>query len=556
MRRLHVFPGALVAWLLLLLSCGGASPQTERQRAVRREAPVQWNHDWARGAVFYEIFVRSFADSDGDGVGDFDGLVEKLDYLNDGDPATTSDLGIEGIWLMPIFEATSYHGYDTVNYEAIEKDYGTSADFRHFLDQAHERGIRVIVDLVLNHTGSEHPWFVDSASSPAASRRDWYVWSPVDPGWSQPWGGEYGSWHPRNGAYYYGAFWGGMPDVNYRNPRAKAEMFRLTRHWLEEGVDGYRLDATRYLVETGPGEAGQADTEETHRVLEELAAEVRRARPEAILVAENTVDTPTLATYFGSTAVIRGGDQIPMNFNFPLASALVEGVNASNATRIRATLHEMIRTYPSGVIDAPFLTNHDQTRLATVLGSDPGKLRNAAAVLLTLPGAPFLYYGEEVGLRNGPGPMDESKRTPMPWSPSGGFTEGTPWRGYAPGLPSDNVASQDGDPGSLLSYYRDWIAARKGSAALRKGDIVPLETGPRILAFLRDSGGEQVLVVHNLADSFADTGPLAVGAEGFETVRADPGVAAPQGRRGSWRVALPPRSSGAWRGVRVPEPGS
>jgi len=543
-----LFRLTLVASLLVTLSCAGIAA-AERKRAARRVEPgaIQWNHDWARGAVFYEIFVRSFADSDGDGAGDFNGLISKLDYLNDGDPATTSDLGVDGIWLMPVFESTSYHGYDTVDYETIERDYGTNEDFKRFLDEAHKRGIRVIVDLVLNHTSSGHPWFLESASSATSSKRAWFVWSATNPGWRQPWGGNDPSWHPRNGAYYYGAFWSGMPDVNYRNPDAKAELFRLTRHWLMQGVDGYRLDATRYLVENGPGEAGQADTPETHQVLKELSADVRAIRPDAILVAENTVDTRRLAPYFGSTAIVRGGDEMPMNFNFPLASAIIESVNRGDPRRVRETLREMISVYPSGIIDTPFLTNHDQTRLATVLGSGEGKLRNAAAILLTLPGAPFLYYGEEVGLQNGPTTADESKRTPMPWSASGGFSTVTPWHPYSPGLAANNVESQTSDPGSLLAYYRNWIAARKGSAGLLKGDITPLDTGAQILAFIRTSGDERVLVAHNVSDATITAATLPLTAERFETIHADTGVTAPNVTSGGWRLTLPPRSSGAWR---------
>jgi len=528
-----LFRPILAAALLLVLSCNSTNAYADRQRAAAR-GPGQWNHEWARGAVFYEVFVRSFFDSNSDGIGDFNGLISKLDYLNDGNSATTTDLGIDGIWLMPIFQSPSYHGYDTVDYETIEQDYGTNADFQRFLDEAHKRGIRVIVDFVANHSSSEHPWFVESASSTASPRRDWFVWSATNPGWRQPWGGNDPSWHFRNGAYYYGAFWSGMPDVNYRSAEAKAEMFRLARHWLTQGVDGYRLDATRYLVETGPGEAGQADTPETHQVLKELSAEVRRTKADAILVAENTVDTVKLAKYFES---------MPMNFNFPLASAIVEGVNSGSANRIRQTLRDVISFYPRGIIDTPFLTNHDQTRLATVLGNHAGKLRNAAAILLTLPGTPFLYYGEEVGLQNGPTPADESKRTPMHWSASGGFTIGTPWIQYAPGLAANNVASQTNDPRSLLSYYRNWIAARKSSTGLLKGEITLLETGPQILAFIRDSGDERVLVAHNMSDTFALAFPLAVSASGFEPVYADPDVTVSSAQG----LALPPRSSGAWR---------
>ena len=197
----------LATALLLLLSCStGNQAYASRQRAVghpsRTVTPsvVQWQHDWADGAVFYEIFVRSFADSNGDGIGDLQGLISRLDYLNDGDPATTTDLGIEGIWLMPVFQSPSYHGYDTVDYETIEADYGTNADFQQLLDEAHKRGIRVIVDFVVNHTSNQHPWFVESASSPASPKRDWYVWSADDRrDGIQPWGGNAPTWHSRTG---------------------------------------------------------------------------------------------------------------------------------------------------------------------------------------------------------------------------------------------------------------------------------------------------------------------------------------------------------------------
>jgi alpha-amylase len=524
---------ALAAALIPLLSCSSTDAYAGRQR-IARPAPDQ---EWARGAVFYEVFVRSFSDSNGDGIGDLGGLIARLDYLNDGDPATTSDLGVDALWLMPVFESPSYHGYDTTDYETIERDYGTNADFQRLLGEAHKRGIRVIIDLVMNHTSSEHPWFLESASSLAAPKRNWYVWSGSDPAWHQPWGGNDPTWYLKNGAYYYGLFWSGMPDLNYRTPAVKNEMFRLARLWLARGVDGYRLDATRYLVEDGAG-PGQADTPETHQLLRELSDEVRAASPEAVLIAENTVDTRTLATYFTDGL---------MNFDFPLATAVVEGVKNGQAAPIHDVLRDIISTYPPGTIDAPFLTNHDHTRVATVLGNDPGKLRNAAAILLTLPGAPFLYYGEEVGLQNGPSEADESKRTPMPWSGSGGFTSGTPWEGFAPGLAANNVAVESGDPESLLSTYRHWIAARKRSPALRKGDIALVETSAPLLAFIRGTDDERVLVVHNVSAAAVTAAPLAVTAERFELLYADRGVGAPSIASGRASVSMPPHSGGAWR---------
>ena len=550
---MRLLRSSLVLALLVVLSCTtGPDAYATKQRAVGRTPretlppqPVQWQHDWAKGAVFYEIFVRSFADSNGDGIGDLQGLISKLDYLNDGNPATTTDLGIEGIWLMPVFESPSYHGYDTTDYETIERDYGTNADFKQLLDEAHRRGIRVIVDFVVNHTSSQHPWFVESASSPTSPKRDWYVWSNTPLAWQQPWGGG-STWHSKDGGYYYGVFWGGMPDVNWNNPEAKNEMLRLARYWLQQGVDGYRLDATRYLVETGGG-PGQADTPETHAALKDLATAVRTTKPDALLVAENWTTAPIIAKYYGSTATITGGDEMPMNFNFPLSDAIVNGVNNGNSGPISAAMLDMRSLYPAGVLDAPFLTNHDQRRLASALGNSSLKMRNAAAVLLTLPGAPFLYYGEEVGIQNGPTGGDESKRTPMPWTAQGGFTTGTPWFQYAPGLATANVATQTNDPNSLLWRYRTLIHARNSSPALRKGSLELLGSGSPTLAFLRRTAEETVLVVHNVGDSYATTGAMHFPGAGFEAIFTDGSVPNPTGGSGAWRVAMPPRSTGIWR---------
>jgi glycosidase len=540
---------ALVAGLLLLAATAAPAGAAEPRR--RLEAVRQWQHDWARGAVFYEIFVRSFADSDGDGVGDLQGLIDRLDYLNDGDPATSDDLGVDALWLMPIFASPSYHGYDVTDYESINPDYGSVAAFERLCEEAHRRGIRVIIDFVVNHSGSGHPWFEASASSPSAPMRDWYVWRDSNPGWTQPWGGNTVTWHPNPTGYYYGLFWSGMPDLNFRNPQVRAEVKRLAALWLGRGADGFRLDAARYLIETGAG-PGQQDTAETHGFWREFSAFVRALRPDATLVGEDWADTATIAAYFGSTAVIAWGDELPMNFNFPLSASLIAGIAGGNATGTAATLAQAAAAYPSGVSDAPFLTNHDQVRVASQLGGQPGRLRNAAAVLLTLPGAPFVYYGEEVGIQNGTTSGDESKRTPMPWdnSAGGGFTTGTPWFPFAPGKDTANVATQTGDGSSLLSRYRALIRARAGSPGLRRGEVEVLSPSSRasaVLAFLRVDASETVLVTHNLSDSFVVSDTYAVTASGFERVFTDPGVADPTGHSGAWRVALPPRSSGVWR---------
>jgi len=549
MRPVRVF--LVLTMALAALTCGSSSPaEREAVPVPPRSEAAGWKHDWARGAVFYEVFVRSFQDSDGDGKGDLRGLISRLDDLNDGDPETTTDLGVDALWLMPVFESPSYHGYDTTDYGRIDPDYGTNADFLRLLDEAHRRGIRVIVDLVVNHSGSGHPWFAAASSSPSSPYRDFYVWSATDPGWKQPWGGNTGTWHPSGGAFYYGVFWGGMPDLNWRSPALREEVKRIASLWLERGVDGFRLDATRYLVETGAG-GGQADTPETHAALKELAAHVRRVKPEALLVGENWADTRVIATYYGSPAV-PGGDELPASFNFPLSDRILRAVSESDGVLVASKLDEVRKAYPEGALDAPFLTNHDNVRLATQLGRHPGRLRNAAAILLTLPGAPFLYYGEEVGLENGPTGGDESKRTPMPWdaTPGGGFTTGTPWFAFAPGRETANVAAQSADPASLLSRYRNLIRARRTAPALAKGELVllsPLAGVSPVLAFLRKTEGETVLVVHNLSDSFLSAGPFAVEGTAFERVFVDAGGADPGGSPGSIRVYLPGRGTGIWR---------
>jgi glycosidase len=513
-------------------------------------APPEPRLPWARRSVYYEIFVRSFQDSNGDGKGDLRGLLQRLDYLNDGDPSGGSDLGVDVLWLMPVFRSPSYHGYDTTDYRDINPDYGTLADFQALASEAHRRGMKIILDLMINHTGVGHPWFQESASSASSPRRDWYVWSGSDPGWRQPWNpfGSTSTWYPRNGAYYYGLFWSGMPDLNLRTPAVRQEMKDIAAFWLAQGADGFRLDAARYLIETGGG-GGQADTQETHQFWKEFAAAVRAVRPDAALVGENWADLAVIRTYYGSTAAVPGGDELQLNFNFPLAFAITDGVKASSAAGISSVLSQVKSTYPAGATDAPFLRNHDLTRVATELGNSPGRLANAAAILLTVPGAPFLYYGEEIGMQNGAGGADEYKRTPMPWdgSAGGGFTTGTPWFPFAPGHGTANVAAQRDVAGSLLARYRRLIAVRKSSDALSQGSITLHGAGASsVLAFVRASGPERVLVLHNLGDSGATVGPLDVAAAGGTTLFADPGVSDLGGSSGALRATLSARGTGIY----------
>jgi len=501
------FAPALTLVCLLATECGGRSPVAAPPASPARTARVA-GAEWARGAVFYEIFVRSFADSNGDGIGDLRGIITRLDYLNDGDPRTTADLGVDGIWLTPIWPSPSYHGYDVTDYATVNPAFGGMADFEELCRQAHRRGLRVVIDWVMNHTSDQHPWFVDASSSLRSARRDWYVWRTNDPGWPQPFGPGR-TWHRSGDAFYYGLFVPEMPDLNYRNAGVRAEMARLAGAWLGRGADGLRLDAARYLVEDGPG-AGQADTLETHAVWKEFSAAVRDAAPDAVLIGESATSTEQIARYFGAARAGQVNDELTTSFNFPLAAGIVAGVRTGCANDVLMALQDMDRFYPPDAIDAPFLTNHDQVRLATQLDGAPGKLRAAAAVLLTLPGAPFIYYGEELGMVNGrPGSDDRLKRTPFPWdrSANGGFSTAAPWEPLAPGTDTANVAAESADPESLLLWYRGWIQTRRHSEALRLGKLrvisQPASACAPVLAFTRNAPGERALVVHNLSSASA-----------------------------------------------------
>ena len=442
---------------------------------------------WWNDRVFYEVFVRSFADSDGDGIGDLAGLTERLDYLNDGDPSTTTDLGVTGIWLMPVFESPSYHGYDVVDYRAIESDYGTVEDLEALLDAAHDRGIAVIIDLVINHSSVGHPWFVESQDH-GSPRADWYVWETDDPGWLGPWGQEV--WHPDAEEYYYGIFWEGMPDLNLTNEDVTEEMLDIARFWLDEvGVDGYRLDAARHLIEDGPI---QTDTPQTHAWLADFRAEMHTLASDALIVGEVWSDTETISSYLP--------DSLDLAFEFALSEAFLDAMTRWEAHPLVVAQEEALAAYPEGQF-APFLTNHDMDRIMSQLGGTPERARLAATWLLTAPGTPFVYYGEEIGME-GEKP-DEDIRTPMAWtgeSPSVGFSDAIPWQAPDLSFGDANVADQTNDPGSLLSLYRDLIHFRNESPALRFGETILLDPGhPSVYSVLRVADSESVLTILNLS---------------------------------------------------------
>jgi glycosidase len=443
---------------------------------------------WWNSTVFYEVFVRSFYDSNGDGIGDLAGLIDKLDYLNDGDPQTTDDLGITGIWLMPVMEAYSYHGYDVIDYYTVESDYGDNALFREFVAEAHDRGIRVIVDLVLNHTSTANPWFVNSSSGPDAPDRDWYIWSDSDPGYSGPWGERV--WYPRDGAYYYAIFWEGMPDLNYRDPAVTAEMYDVARFWLAGmGVDGFRLDAVQYLIEDGEQQVG---TPETHTWLAAFQRFTGDVKPDALTVGEVWADTTTLVPYVAD-------NEMSLAFEFDLADAIVTSVRSGDPGWFGHVLQQVEGAYPDQRY-APFLTNHDQDRVMSQLDRNGEKARLAATVLLTLPGVPFIYYGEEIGM-TGQKP-DERIRTPMQWDSgeNAGFTTGRPWEALNGDYETTNVVTESGDQDSLLNRYRRLIQLRSQHVALRLGSLLPLNgTCSSVYGFLRYHAQESALVLLNFA---------------------------------------------------------
>lgn len=447
---------------------------------------------WWNDRVFYEIFIRSFYDGDGDGIGDLQGLIDKLDYLNDGDPETTDDLGITGIWLMPIFESPSYHGYDVIDYYAIESDYGDREALRRFLAEAHARGIRVIVDLVLNHTSSAHPWFLDSASGPSAEHRDWYIWSPTNPGYPGPWGERV--WHSMNGDYYYGVFWSGMPDLNYRNEQVTRQMQDVTRFWLEEmGVDGFRLDAIKHLIEEG---RVQESTRATHDWLWEFYQFYKGINDEALTVGEVWDEPGQILPYYDQ--------QVDICFEFNLAEAILASVRRENPRYLEEVQTEVESLYPYHQY-ATFLTNHDQDRVMTQLGGDGEMAKLAATIYLTSPGVPFIYYGEEIGM-TGKKP-DEYIRTPMQWTGGAntGFSTAMPWERVNLDYETRNVEAQLADPDSLLNHYRKLIHLRSEHAALRLGIRTPLQSSKNeVYAYLRHLEGEDILVLLNFSGQAID----------------------------------------------------
>jgi alpha-glucosidase len=501
---------------------------------------------WWRHGVIYQIYPRSFADANGDGVGDLAGITSRLDHLNDGTPRS---LGVDAIWLSPFYPSPmADFGYDVADYTDVDPVFGTLDDLDRLVAEAHARGIRVVVDLVPNHTSDRHPWFLASRSSRDDPKRDWYVWAD-----SRPDGGPPNNWmssFPRagrawtfdeaTGQWFLHSFMPEQPDLNWWNPEVREAMDEVMRFWLDRGVDGFRIDVVHRMghdpelrdnVIEALDEIKDADSrtrakrlaamkfakrfDQDSPLVHEILQGFRRtldAYDNRMAVGEvYLLDLKRLVSYYGS------GDELHLVHNFVFLH------QPWKADAFRTVVDEFDELLPKDAWPAHFLGNHDHSRVATRLdeaGDGLARARIAAMMLLTLRGTPFLYQGEELGLRDGEIPADkmvdidgrDPERTPIPWdgSQGAGFTTGTPWLPIAAGADRHNVAAQRDDPESLLSLYRRLIWYRRGSVALRTGDYRSLSSAPSgLYAYLREGGSERLLIVLNFTAEAVtwDTGP-------------------------------------------------
>ena len=425
---------------------------------------------WWNDKTFYEIFVRSFQDSDGDGIGDLKGITARLDYLNNREAdnvANPKSLGVKGIWLTPIFASPSYHGYDATDYKQIDPKYGTMADFHTLIREAHQRGIKVILDIAVNHTSVEHPWFKDAMSSPQSKYRNWYVWRKDVPKW--------GKWFPVNDAYYYSFFGRNMPNLNWRNPAVLAAVKDILRFWMQQGADGFRLDAARYYA---PGPNGETDTAETHNAIASFATAIRAEFPNALFVGEIWADARTINSYCAS------GKELDLGFNFPVAFGAVPTLNTENTDSFVHALKEYQATFQNPYSSSPFLTNHDMVRSATQLFEYMPKLKLAAELYFMLPGTPFVYYGEELGFPNGKNAGDYSKRMPMQWTTSEGFgftkSSQAPWQPFFGKADVFSVEAQLKQKAGLLDLYKKLIHFRNSNPVISVGSLDNIQSNKNL----------------------------------------------------------------------------
>lgn len=452
--------------------------------------------DWYRSVVFMEIFPRSYQDSDGDGIGDLPGLTSKLPYI--------ADLGIGGIWLTPIYPTPFLDsGYDVADYTAINPDYGDMGDFLALLDKAHDLGVRVFLDGVFNHSSYEHEWFVESRSSRDNPKRDWYIWAdeplfdcrnPFPPGaFREQW-----TFDETTGQYYYHHFLSEMPDLNFSNPEVQEAIKDTLRFWLDLGVDGFRLDVAYLYYE----DEQYCDHHPlTHQFLKEMRA-VLDEYDDRAMVGEVVGLPRDIIAYLGD-----GSDELHMIFNFDLTYAAYPSFFLGTPFFIDLLMNATYEQYPLGGQGANFLSNHDFFRDYGLLFRNESLCKLASAMLLTLPGTPFLYYGQEIGMANGTEIVvdyRDSARTPMHWddSTNAGFTMGEPWIRMAHNHRQNNVKLEAEDPDSLLNHYKRMIRLRNETEVLNMGDFNTVPTGSlSTYAYFRSTDNDSILVVLNFSKS-------------------------------------------------------
>ncbi|GLY72835.1 trehalose synthase [Actinoallomurus iriomotensis] len=498
-----------------------------------RETPNEPH--WYKNAVFYEVLIRGFYDSTGDGTGDIKGLTEKLDYL--------VWLGIDCIWLLPIYESPLRDGgYDISDFMKILPEFGDLGDFVELVDEAHKRGIRVIADLVMNHTSDQHPWFKASQEDPDGPFGDFYVWSDDNTGYADAriifvdtetsnW-----TWDPVREQYYWHRFFSHQPDLNFDNPDVQEAMLEVLRFWLDLGIDGFRLDAVPYLFEREGTNC--ENLKETHDYLKKVRAEIDRLYPDRVMLAEANQWPADVVEYLGDPAT--GGDECHMAFHFPVMPRIFMAVRREQRYPISEIMAQTPKI-PENAQWGIFLRNHDELtlemvtdeerdymyseyakdprmkanigirrRLAPLLDNDRNQLELFTALLLSLPGSPVLYYGDEIGMGDNIWLGDrDAVRTPMQWTPdrNAGFSKCDPGRLYLPtimdpiyGYQAINVESQQNNPGSLLHWTRKMIEIRKRHPVFGVGDYTELSaSNPSVLAFVREFGADRVLCVNNLS---------------------------------------------------------
>jgi alpha-glucosidase len=477
---------------------------------------------WWQTAVLYQVYPRSFQDSNGDGVGDLRGILRRIDHL--------VELGVDAVWLSPIFPSPmADFGYDISDYTGIDPLFGTLDDFDALLAAVHARGIRLLLDLVPSHTSDRHPWFAQSRSSRANPKRDWYIWRGAGPdglppnNWLAEFGGGAWQWDARTGEYYCHTFLAEQPDLNWRNPAVRAAIYDVMRFWLARGVDGFRVDVIWRLLkdplfrDNPPNpdyRAGQpparrllplhtGDLPDVHEVIAEMRA-VSDEFTDRVLIGEIYLPFEKLVAYYGRD--LRG---CHLPFNFSLLQSEWQ------APRIAALIDEYERLLPSGGWPNWVLSNHDRPRVARRVGN--AQARVAAMLLLTLRGTPTLYYGDEIGLAQVPIPPQrvqdpfeknvpgkglgrDGARTPMQWCPGAhaGFSTVEPWLPLAMDYRTENVATARSMAGSIYNLYRRLVAVRRVRQSLRIGHYRPLAGRGDLLLYLRESAAERTLVALNL----------------------------------------------------------